>query len=152
MKKGFLSIVFSAVMLVVLSSCEENAASKVKAENVEAAAERDANANKFAKIEFEETEFDFGDIVKGTPQTHIFKLKNTGDVPLVVSNVKASCGCTTPQKPEGPIEPGETGEINVRFSGNGNGSVKKSVTITANTEQPTHVIYIKANILPAETK
>ena len=66
---------------------------------------------KIAKIEFETTVIDYGTIEKGADGIRVFKFKNTGNAPLVVSAVKSSCGCTVPKKPEAPILPGEDGEI-----------------------------------------
>ena len=64
-----------------------------------------------AKIEFESETIDYGTIEKGSDGVRVFKFKNTGDAPLVVSAVKSTCGCTVPKKPTAPILPGESGEI-----------------------------------------
>ncbi len=87
-----------------------------------------------AKIEFEEEVFDFGDIEEGESVEHLFKFKNTGENPLVISNAKGSCGCTVPEWPRSPIAPGGKGEIKVIFNSKGKtGSQNKTVTIMANT-------------------
>jgi LEA14-like dessication related protein len=102
-----------------------------------------------AKIEFEETEYNFGSVKDGAIVSHTFKFKNTGSVPLVVQDAKATCGCTVPKKPEKPIAPGQTGEIEVRFdSSNKVGNQNKSVTITANTEPATTTIFVKGTVEP----
>lgn len=142
MKKTILAI---AVLAATVSfSCKEDAASKIKQENVEIAAERDANADKFPVMTFEEVEHDFGIIKQGEHQETTFKFKNTGDVPLIVSNVKSTCGCTVPKKPEAPVQPGEEGEIKVTFNGSGKNQVTKRITVTANTEKMTQTLTIKA--------
>lgn len=97
-----------------------------------------------AKIEYMETEHDFGTIKDGEVVTHTFKFKNTGSVPLVIQNASATCGCTVPKKPEAPIAPGQTGEIQVRFdSANKPGPTNKVVTVTANTDPAISRLTIK---------
>ena len=77
-----------ALSLVAFTSCKEDATAKIKSENVAEAAERDASSGNFATISFEEAEHDFGTIKNGTPVETIFKYKNTGSSPLVVSNIQ----------------------------------------------------------------
>ena len=143
MKKGILMI--AAVGTLFFTSCKDDASSKVKAENVEASAERDAQVAAFAKLTFDESEFDFGNIVKGTPQEHVFKFTNTGEAPLVITNATSTCGCTVPTYPKNEtIAPGESGEMLVKFNGSGQGQVTKTVTVTANTENGSEQVRIKA--------
>ena len=105
---------------------------------------RSEAAGPTAKIEFTETEYDFGTIKDGEIVTHTFRFRNTGDVPLVIQNASASCGCTVPEKPEAPIAPGQTGEIKVRFdSSNKLGSTNKTVTVTANTDPAISFLMLK---------
>jgi len=86
-------------------------------------------------MKFEESEYDFGEIMEGEKVEHTFKFKNTGDKPLVISNAKGSCGCTVPSWPKEPIPPGGESEIQVVYdSKNKSGKQTKTVTITANTE------------------
>lgn len=62
-----------------------------------------------------------------------WNFKNTGNKPLVIENVSASCGCTIPEKPEKPLAPGEKGFIKARFNGSGTGVIVKQVHVLANT-------------------
>ena len=71
--------------------------------------------DKVAKIEFESDTIDYGTIEKGADGMRVFKFKNTGDAPLIITKVKSSCGCTVPKKTEEPIMPGMTGEIAAVF-------------------------------------
>ncbi|MDR5590964.1 DUF1573 domain-containing protein [Christiangramia sp. SM2212] len=143
MKKTIL--MFAAVGAMLFTGCKDNASDKVKAENVEASAERDAKETVYPEITFEETEFDFGNIAKGTPVEHVFKFTNTGDAPLVITNASSSCGCTVPTYPKNEtIAPGDSGEMLVKFNGAGNGQVTKTVTVSANTEAGKEQIKIKA--------
>ena len=146
MKKGLLLLAVVAAM--AFTSCKDNAAEKVKAENVEDAAERDAQAVVYPEITFEETEHDFGTIDQGTAVEHTFKFTNTGKAPLVITNATSSCGCTVPTWTREPIAPGETGEMLVKFNGSGQNQVSKTVTITANTEAGTEQLKIKAFVTP----
>ena len=66
-----------------------------------------------AKIEFKSETVDYGEIAKGSDGIRVFEFTNTGNAPLVITNVKSSCGCTVPKKPTAPIAPGEKGEIEV---------------------------------------
>ncbi|MEQ8324609.1 MAG: DUF1573 domain-containing protein [Vicingaceae bacterium] len=102
-------------------------------------------------VVFNEYDYDFGDIDQQTENEKIFKFTNTGKEPLVITNAKGSCGCTVPEYPKEPIEPGASGEIKVVYSpGNQTFKQSKSVTITANTEPETTVLKIYANVIPAE--
>lgn len=100
---------------------------------------------------FEETEFDFGQVPDGEKVSHVYKFKNTGSEPLILSNAKGSCGCTVPKWPKEPIAPGEGGEITVEFnSKNKKGKRNQKVTITANTNPAQTVIYLKGEVLAPE--
>jgi hypothetical protein len=96
MKKSILLLAVLSVF--AFTSCKDNAADKVNEENVAAAADRDAESGKFPKITFEESQYDFGTIDKGTHVEHLFKFKNTGDAPLMIVNAKSSCGFGTIDK------------------------------------------------------
>lgn len=89
---------------------------------------------------------DFGKVTEGVENHCTFLVTNTGNKPLVLSDVKASCGCTTPSKPEGPIAPGKSDKIEVGFKPNGKGVVEKTITITANTEPRLTMLKVKADV------
>lgn len=99
-------------------------------------------------MEVEEV-FDAGEVVKGEFVTAKFTVKNTGDYPLVIAEVKAGCTCTVAQKPEEPIAPGKTGVIiaQVDTDKTGVGSVVKTVNIVSNSDPSTKVVTIKALVL-----
>ena len=99
--------------------------------------------DKVAKIEFESETIDYGTIEKGSDGVRVFKFKNTGDAPLIVSNVKSSCGCTVPKKPEEPVMPGEKGKIEVSYDTKRLGGFSKSITIFSNAINERKLIKIK---------
>ena len=93
------------------------------------------------------TVWNFGTIQQGDTPEFTFTFTNTGNEPMIISNAKGSCGCTVPQWPKEPIAPGETGEINVKFSSkNKKGSQNKTVTLTANTTPPTTKLRVTGQI------
>jgi len=148
MKKAFLAV--GLVAALAFTSCKDNASDKVKGENVEMAATRDADATVFPTIEFEETAYDFGNIARGTAVEHVFKFKNTGKAPLVIVDATSTCGCTVPSYPETPIQPGESGELLVKYNGSGLNAVTKVVTVKSNTEKGSETVKITAFVQPSE--
>ncbi|MGK4568888.1 DUF1573 domain-containing protein [Flavobacterium sp. 3HN19-14] len=79
-----------------------------------------------------ENTIDYGTVSKETDSgIRSFEFKNTGDAPLIISNVKSTCGCTVPSKPDAPIEPGKTGKIDVKYNMNP-GTIRKTITVESN--------------------
>ncbi|MDE3743921.1 DUF1573 domain-containing protein [Maribacter polysaccharolyticus] len=105
-----------------------------------------------AKIEFKTETVDYGQIIKGSDGVRVFEFTNTGDAPLIISKVSSSCGCTIPKKPDEPILPGETGEIQVKYDTNRVGPIRKAITVISNAETPTKVLKIKGEIKANGTK
>ncbi|MGB5554950.1 MAG: DUF1573 domain-containing protein [Flavobacteriaceae bacterium] len=101
---------------------------------------------KAAKIEFKSETVDYGEIEKGADGVRVFEFTNTGDAPLIISKVTSSCGCTIPKKPEDPILPGKTGEIQVKYDTNRVGPIRKAITVISNADTPTKVLKIKGEI------
>lgn len=105
-----------------------------------------------AKIEFEETSHNFGTISeKAGLATFDFKFKNTGSVPLILSNVRAGCGCTTPEWNREPVAPGASGVIKVSYNPMGRpGSFVKSVTVNSNAENGVLSLTIRGKVSPKQ--
>jgi len=100
------------------------------------------------KFEFKEVEFDFGNVQEGELATKVFEFKNVGDAPIVISNVKASCGCTTPEWPREPVMPGATSHIKAVYnSKNRPGAFFKTITITSNASEPNKMLKIKGTVI-----
>ncbi len=102
-------------------------------------------------IEFDQTDFHFGDIKEGEIIQNVFYFTNTGEEPLVITNAKATCGCSVPRWPKEPIMPGERGEILVQFDSKNKGKVggqiqAKRITISANTDPVNNYVMIKGNV------
>ena len=106
-----------------------------------------AMAQETAKIEFKSETIDYGEIKKGSDGVRVFEFTNTGNVPLVIANVTSSCGCTIPKKPEDPIQPGETGEIQVKYNTKLVGPIRKTVTVYSNANESTKSLKIKGRVI-----
>ena len=107
---------------------------------------------KAAKIEFKSETVDYGEVTKGADGVRAFEFTNTGDAPLIISKVSSSCGCTIPKKPEDPILPGKTGEIQVKYDTNRVGPIRKAITVISNSDTPTKVLKIKGEVKAADGK
>ena len=99
-----------------------------------------------AKISFKSETVDYGTIAKGSDGVRVFEFTNTGDAPLIITNVKSSCGCTVPKKPEGPIAPGESSTIEVKYDTNRVGPIRKTITVTSNASEPMVALKIKGEV------
>lgn len=100
------------------------------------------------KITFTSIEHDYGTIAKGSDGNCEFTFKNEGTEPLILSTVKASCGCTTPSWTKEPIMPGKTGTIKVRYNTANVGGINKTITVTSNAvDNPRVVLRIKGNVI-----
>jgi hypothetical protein len=102
-------------------------------------------------VELIDSLYDFGKTNEGEIVQFSYRFKNTGNKPLVVSDVKASCGCTIPEKPEKPIMPGEIGFILVKFnSENKPGEIHKTITVNANTNPDFPALVLKGTVIGRE--
>ncbi len=110
------------------------------------------SAQETAKIEFKAETVNYGVIDKGSDGVRIFEFTNTGSAPLIISKVSSSCGCTIPKKPEEPILPGESGEIQVKYDTNRVGPIRKAITVISNADTPTKVLKIKGEVKAADGK
>ncbi|MEZ4854889.1 MAG: DUF1573 domain-containing protein [Gelidibacter sp.] len=107
---------------------------------------------KVAKIEFKTDVIDYGTIEKGSDGVRVFEFTNTGNAPLIISKVSSTCGCTVPSKPDGPILPGETGKISVKYDTNRVNPIRKTITVLSNADTPTVALKIKGEVIdPSKT-
>ncbi len=99
---------------------------------------------------FEDTVHDFGTIDEGSDGTWAFTFTNKGDVPVILSDVRSSCGCTTPEWPREPIAAGEKGTIKVKYNTAITGSFSKSISVYTASEKNPIVLVIKGNVRAAQ--
>ncbi len=102
---------------------------------------------KKAKIEFKQTEIDYGTINKNADGTRVFEFTNTGDAPLIINRVKSSCGCTVPSKPSQPIMPGKSDKIVVRYNTHRAGPFRKTITVYSNATNNVVILKIKGKVV-----
>jgi hypothetical protein len=87
-------------------------------------------------LTLKESEFDFGKIPQGKPVTHIFEVTNNSKTALKISNINASCGCTTPEwEKDKVVAPGEKTKITVGYNAAAEGPFTKFITVTYNETQ-----------------
>ncbi len=102
-------------------------------------------------FKFETETIDYGKIEKDANGDREFVFTNVGNAPLIITNVKGSCGCTVPTKPKDPIMPGQTGKIKVHYATNRVGGFSKTVTITSNASEARKTVRIKGIVLKPDT-
>jgi hypothetical protein len=93
------------------------------------------NTSKEEVLVLKEASYSFGKIPQGRPVIHVFEIANTGKDPILLENVQASCGCTTPEWSREPIAPGATATIKVGYNAYADGHFNKTVTIFYNNGQ-----------------
>ena len=102
---------------------------------------------KKAEITFDKTIINYGTIDKGANGVRDFVFTNTGNAPLIISNVKSTCGCTIPKTPEKPILPGESDKIQVKYDTKRVGFIRKSISVTSNASNPSVVLKITGQVI-----
>ena len=105
---------------------------------------------KQAEIKFEVTTIDYGEVEFESDGKRVFKFKNVGTAPLIFKRISSSCGCTIPKKPEKPIEPGESGEIEVEYDTKRVGIFMKAISVVSNSKNSSIVLRIKGEVLEEE--
>jgi hypothetical protein len=137
-------ILLLAAVALTLASCQsktdkntdaattviDTAEAAAKADSVKAAAIRKVDG---PVLTFETNNYYFGKIAKGEKVSYSFKFRNTGKMPLIITDAIATCGCTVPEIPKEPIKPGQAGELNVVFNSAGKtGRQDKVVSVRSN--------------------
>lgn len=136
-KKCILSLAFSLCVVGITNAqtLTSNKATLVEAKSL------------VAVSTWKATQVDLGKIEQGKPVTKTFELSNTGEAPLIISNVQTSCGCTASEWPKEPVLPGESAKIKVTYSAASAGVFSKTITVTSNAETPTTVLTIKGEVV-----
>ena len=143
------------VILLLISGCTWFACkNETKKESNQKAAAQTGIENaltdtaNFTTIQWLDSVQNFGKVADGEKVLISFHFKNSGDKPLVVTNVTAGCGCTVPEKPEAPIAPGEEGMIKAEFNSEGKvGQVSKNVNVTCNTLQQNYTLIFEGEVI-----
>ncbi|RIW16206.1 DUF1573 domain-containing protein [Algoriphagus lacus] len=108
-----------------------------------------ADPSTLGQFQFTEMEYDFGNINEGQVIEHVFNFTNNGQAPLVISNITASCGCTSPEWTKTPVNPGESGFVKVVFNSTAkSGAQAPTVTIQANTNPTVTRLRMKGSVTP----
>jgi hypothetical protein len=98
-------------------------------------------------ISFDKTTFDYGNVKAGSDGHRFFTVKNTGDKPLIISEVKPACGCTTPEWSKDPILPGKSAQIKVGYNTGIKGAFNKLIEVYSNDPANNRsVLYIKGTV------
>jgi hypothetical protein len=100
-----------------------------------------------AEFKFEKETHDFGKIPQGKPVSVEFKFTNTGNEPLIITNIESVCGCTVPKYTNTPVLKGQTGTISVTYNAAALAPFSKGLTIRSNAKTPIKVIYIKGEVV-----
>lgn len=103
---------------------------------------------KKAAITFDSDVVDYGEVEYGGDGVRKFTFTNTGDDVLIVARVYSTCGCTIPKKPENPIQPGEKGEIEVKYDTKRPGPIRKTITVYSNASEVPYSLKIKGVVKP----
>ncbi len=101
-----------------------------------------------AVLSVEKDAYDFGMVEEGAKIEHVFTFKNTGDAPLIISQVSASCGCTTPEYSKHPVAPGQTGTVKVVFDSSGQmtGQQHKIISILSNASKKVVLLHLRGEV------
>lgn len=109
-----------------------------------------SKGKKMAVIKFETEVIDYGTIEQHSDGARLFTFTNEGDAPLLITNVKTSCGCTVPSYSKAPILPGKTGELNIKYDTKRLGAFTKTITVISNAEGGNKILKIKGNIVASK--
>ena len=98
-------------------------------------------------FQFETEVLDYGNLKQNDAGTATFTFKNVGSAPIVISDVKTSCGCTLANAPEEAVLPGEEAKIEVNYNTKKVGKFSKSITVISNASESKKVLKIKGEVL-----
>lgn len=156
MGTGQWTLALLAVLAITISSCRltdhtENEPRTVTTKDLqipESGYDGQGTA-RLPEITFDSTALDMGRIVEGVQVEKVFSFVNTGQVDLVITDVRGSCGCTVAKNwPRMPIAPGERKDITVNFDSEGRpGMQHKTISVVANTTPPTTVLRLTGEVV-----
>ncbi len=127
-------LIFGLIAATMLMACHQNTTTSTA-------------ATAAASIKFTEDKFDFGKIKQGDSVMHQFEFVNNGKAPLIITDAVASCGCTKPEWPKEPVQPGAKGVIKVTFHSQGKkGLQDKMITVTGNTSPAQSMVHLTGEV------
>ena len=141
---------FPIVLLALgmMTSCGGNNSDKLSTELVNNPKSAEQHSGKEAVITFDKMEHEFGRILQGEVVTYSFHFTNTGNAPLLITNVNTSCGCTVGDFPREPIKPGQDGFIKATYDSKGHhGFQSRALTVSANTNPSATTLRFKADVM-----
>jgi hypothetical protein len=134
-------LIATSLLLIVTTMIAQN---EMRAENEKLGNLKKANG---PVADFDKTTFDFGELIQNSPGTALFQLTNNGNEPLVISNAKASCGCTNLTYSKDPILPGKNITISATYNAAVLGGFTKTITVTTNASEQPVVLQIKGKVV-----
>lgn len=145
------SIVLPLVLLLGLASCKKDQTQSpelLEGDQVTSHASDTAPVGPLTTLALSEAHWDFKDVTKGQSVEHVYEVTNTGENPLIISEVVPGCGCTAPEFTKDPILPGEKGQVMLRFdSSSFDGFQNKQAQVYANVENAPVIISFTANVV-----
>jgi hypothetical protein len=130
-KISIIACVLGLMSFTVLPTAKQNAKSELA----------------LSPISWKSESIDLGEIPQNKPKEINFEFKNTGKTAVVISNVKASCGCTATDYTKTPIQPGETAKVTATYNAAAKGAFTKTVTVTTNAEEAPKVLSFKGTVI-----
>ncbi len=136
-----------AVTMCVMIACGGKDGDNLSTDLVTNPKSATETSNKQAAIKFDKEEHDFGILLQGEVVSYSFHFTNTGNTPLIISDVGSSCGCTVGDYPREPIAPGKTGDIKVTYNSSGHqGFQSRFLTVMSNTNPAKTTLRIKGTV------
>jgi hypothetical protein len=108
-----------------------------------------AQDNQKAEFKFNEEKHDFGKIAQGKPVTTVFEFTNVGAEPLILTDVRPTCGCTIADYTKVPVKKGDKGSIKITYSAAAMGPFSKAIVVTSNAKTPTKNLVILGEVTDA---
>ena len=134
--------------LGMMTSCGGNGDDSLSTNLVNNPKSAEQTSDKEAVITFDKMEHEFGKLLQGEVVTYSFHFTNTGNAPLLITQVKTSCGCTAGDFPREPIKPGQDGFIKATYDSKGHhGFQSRTLSVTSNTNPSTTVLRLKADVM-----
>ena len=100
-----------------------------------------------AEFKFNEEKHDFGKIPQGTPVTTVFTFTNIGKDPLIITDVRPTCGCTIADFTKTPVKPGDSGTIKITYNAAFVAPFTKTIVVTSNASTPVKNLIIVGEVI-----